>query len=831
MIKKLFLLIAILSCAAGVSAQHAPGSWRVLPMSAMDFEAVKETPDKVYYVTGGALYAYDKENNETEYYTPGSKLSDSGVAMLKYNKDEKYLMCVYDNCNIDLIYDSGKVVNLPEIKDANLTSAKAVNHIYFGKGRIYVATSFGIVVFDDQKHHVVESGIYNTPINFIAEMGDNIIIAAKNLSSEKPDIVYLGISPKADRHNVLSKFKPLRDVGLSDWLVVSDNSYIAPLNGKLWKVTINADNNVGISDTGIAVAGTDKFENYKDGYYLKGSSQFIMLDKEGNQTLRVDIPADFRNQHLSFWNSPATAWAADKDGIGNYDLSQTTPIVLSEKYFPQSSKQFNNCYVAYTPDGEEVYFNGVGMSEYHPSGDPHDGKQIPLLLESYNWADGTFKALYPIVEKQYSSTTQANQNSSKLNYLYGGPGPSIVDKEDPSYIYHANNFDGFFMIKDRKIVAHFDKSNSPLYTVWGTRLFDLTYDPMGNLWIGMWHFTSGPAEYSNGSSYKVLSKASLDLLKKNPSLLEEKDENGNFKYWMQPSWPLDDVGRIDTRMCFSFKSNGGLRIGNFFLSWMGYDTKGTTEVSDDSYTIYSSVVDQDGNNLSHFGQCIIDDKKGNFWIGTNSGIIVVDDLDQLCKSGNTSLYVRRPKVARNDGTNFADYLLDSENIVCIAVDSNNKKWIGTASSGLFYVNEDGTEILAEYRTDNSPLLSNTITMLACDPHGNDVLIGTPEGLFVYSSDSAPAAEDYSDVYAYPNPVRPDYTGWITINGLMDKSLVKIADQQGNVIWSGKSEGGMAQWDGCDAAGNRVRSGVYLVMASQNATGSTSGVVAKIVVIN
>ena len=122
-------------------------------------------------------------------------------------------------------------------------------------------------------------------------------------------------------------------------------------------------------------------------------------------------------------------------------------------------------------------------------------------------------------------------------------------------------------------------------------------------------------------------------------------------------------------------------------------------------------------------------------------------------------------------------------------------------------------------------------MVACNPNGNDVLIGTPEGLFVYSSDSAPAQDDYSSVYAYPNPVRPDYTGWITINGLMDNSLVKITDAQGHVVWQSKSEGGMAIWDGCDASGNRVRSGVYMVYASQNASGDSSGAVTKIVVIN
>lgn len=826
MIKKLFLLIAVISFAAGVHAQHAPGSWQVLPMSSIDFECVKATPEKVYYVTGGALYAFDREHNETEYFTPGSRLSDSGVSVLKYNSDEKYMMCVYDNCNIDLIYDSGKIVNLPEIKDANLTSAKAVNHIYFGKGRIYIATSFGIVVYDDQKHHVIESGIYNSPVSFIAEMGDYVVIAAKNLSDDNPALVYLGISPKAERHNTLSKFRPLRDVGLSDWLVVSDNSYVALLNNKLWKVTFNADySSVQISDTSLDVTGATVFENCKDGYCLDGSSDLIIIDKEGNLVSRTSIPADLRNQKLSFWTSPASLWAADPDGIGNYDITASTPAVLSEKYFPQSSKQFNNCFVAYTPSGDEVYFNGVGQSEFHPAGNKNGGYDVPILLESYNWMTGEFTPRYPTnVTEKYSAYQQ-------LGLLYGGPGPMVIDREDPSFVYTANNFDGLIVLKDGEVYHRYYSGNSPIHSGWGDRLYDVTLDRQGNLWVGMWHNNTGPVGASNGSPYKMLPKSSLDLLKKNPGSIEEKDADGNYKYWMQPSWSLDDVGRPDMRFQFSSFTDKGLRIGNFFLSWTGYDTKGTSQVSDDTYNIFRSVVDQDGNTLSHFGQVVTEDKKGCFWVGTSNGILIVDDMEQLGKPGNSVLNVRRPKVARNDGTVYADYLLDSENIISIAVDSNNKKWIGTANSGLFYVSEDGSEILAEYRTDNSPLLSNTITMLACDPHGNDVLIGTPAGLLVYSSDSAPAADDYSEVYAYPNPVRPDYTGWITIAGLMDKSLIKIADQQGNVIWSGKSEGGMAQWDGCDAAGNRVRSGVYMVMASQNATGNSSGAVCKIVVIN
>jgi flagellar hook assembly protein FlgD len=100
----------------------------------------------------------------------------------------------------------------------------------------------------------------------------------------------------------------------------------------------------------------------------------------------------------------------------------------------------------------------------------------------------------------------------------------------------------------------------------------------------------------------------------------------------------------------------------------------------------------------------------------------------------------------------------------------------------------------------------------------------------YNSDASPSAEDYSEVYAYPNPVRPEYTGFITITGLMENSLIKIADASGNVFFQGTSNGGMITWDGCDASGNRVKTGVYYVFASQNENGSSSGAVTKILVV-
>ena len=142
---------------------------------------------------------------------------------------------------------------------------------------------------------------------------------------------------------------------------------------------------------------------------------------------------------------------------------------------------------------------------------------------------------------------------------------------------------------------------------------------------------------------------------------------------------------------------------------------------------------------------------------------------------------------------------------------------------------DGKEILRQFTKDNSPLMSNTVYAVACNPDGNDVFIATPSGQYIYSSESAQLADDLSDVYAYPNPVRPDYEGWISITGLTENCLVKITDAQGHVVFQDTNENGQLMWDGRDSAGNRVHSGVYLVFVSTPEYSSEKAVT-KIVVI-
>lgn len=67
------------------------------------------------------------------------------------------------------------------------------------------------------------------------------------------------------------------------------------------------------------------------------------------------------------------------------------------------------------------------------------------------------------------------------------------------------------------------------------------------------------------------------------------------------------------------------------------------------------------------------------------------------------------------------------------------------------------------------------------------------------------------MHAFPNPVRENYHGVITITGLVTDSRVKITDVAGNVVFETISNGGVATWDGNRRNGGRVATGVYLAM--------------------
>lgn len=790
MAKRIFLVMALILTVSCIKAQLAVGDWRIHPVYSGQVTKMIDTQNKVYVLAGTTLFSYDKSDEMGEVYAYSSRnvLSENQVSNVYYNKDNKYLMVIYGSSNIDLIYDDNEVVNMSEIKDAIMQN-KAINDVAFDaeNNRIYVATSFGLVVYDDKSHYVVESGNYNISVSGVGVVGDKLIISANST---------LYCSDKSSRHNSIDTFQTIGTLAANRIQDISTEKALV-LNGTNLKlVTFDFSANT-ITETNLASGVSSIGESKNDCYYFT-STALVSVDSEGN-TSSITLPEELKKNVLSYWNDTSSLWAASNDvfnikGIGNYGISEDgTLTVLKDRFVPDGMNVTVPAALYFGPSGK-LYVNN-SMSIYFSS---NEYVYSPInVWDGGNWVDVTPDNIV--------------QTSSSY-YETAGVTHVAEDPEDSNTYYYGNFWKGIRKVKDCESVLNYDSNNSTLINSWGCIATDLGFDKYNNLW----------------AITHVLDVDNMPALHVLPAD-KRKSDSTSKEDWVGVPLPNANSSK-GSKMLVCQKSDMvffvSVRYGGILTAIY---TNGTpTDFSDDKITTYTSFIDQDGKSFAPTWLLdIVEDKNGKVWIGTTDGVIELPRPEEY-KNENTA--VNRIKVPRNDGTSFADYLLDGQAVTAISVDTSNRKWLGTASTGVYLVNETGSEILESFNTENSYIPSNCVYDIACDPNSASVFIGTSMGLAEYVGNSSPAAEDYSEVYAYPNPVRPDYTGWITVTGLMDNSLVKIADAAGNVLYTATSEGGMITWDGCNSAGERVKTGVYYVFASQNATGDASGAVTKILVV-
>jgi ligand-binding sensor domain-containing protein len=219
-----------------------------------------------------------------------------------------------------------------------------------------------------------------------------------------------------------------------------------------------------------------------------------------------------------------------------------------------------------------------------------------------------------------------------------------------------------------------------------------------------------------------------------------------------------------------------------------------------------------------------EDKNGQIWVGTESGVGVFYSPEDLFTSNPSDC--QRPLVQQGQ---YVQYLLENEQVNAIAVDGSNRKWMGTDRGGVYLFSADGTKQVYHFTAENSPLLSNRVTSIAINPLTGEVFFGTDKGVISYKSTATDGGESFGDVYAYPNPVREGYQGYIAVKGLVNNAQVRITDVSGRLVYTGKAEGGQAVWNGLTMEGKKVRTGVYLVFASND--DASEKIVTKILVIN
>ena len=76
--------------------------------------------DKVYVLSAGNLYSYNKEDGELRIYDHINTLSDVRVACIEYCDATDALVVVYENANVDLLYDDETIYNISDFKNKTL---------------------------------------------------------------------------------------------------------------------------------------------------------------------------------------------------------------------------------------------------------------------------------------------------------------------------------------------------------------------------------------------------------------------------------------------------------------------------------------------------------------------------------------------------------------------------------------------------------------------------------------------------------------------------------------------------------------------------------------
>lgn len=755
----LLFFIAILALMQKAGAQIAIGEWTDY-QSYASAKNVVDTGDKIYCVTDGGLFLYDKTDNSILKMSGINGLSDVGIQRLAYSKENNLLLIAYQNANIDLLIGN-TIFNISDVKRKQIPADKTINNIMFSGKLAYLACGFGIVVINTEKKEIKDTyfiGNEGDYLNVLDIASDGTFLYAATIdgiykaSASEPNLqnynnwVRQTSIPHADKKfNAIEFFNGhiVANYASGEWW----NDEMYQLNGTSWTpylpevryvAEISATGNyIVISSRNMALVFNEKNEQ------LRKIEKYVLSGVEETSINPVSATLDAQN----------ILWIADK----TFGLIKAG--TQYERIVPQGP--VDNQIFSLTMNGQDLWIASGGRSE------------------SWNniWTSPKFQ-----LERE-GNWTIFDKNSFPNPNDFRDIVCVTADPKNPDHAFAGSWGGGVLEFNNGKFVKRFDNLNSSLQTQLPNspnepyvRIGGMDFDSKGNLWI------------TNSGVANVLSVYQTD---------------GNWKSY--------DLGAIANKII------GKVIVTKNDDKWIlvprgyGLYAFNSTNNVGETQKVVARFKNDDGEFLTEMNEVhsMVEDLNGELWVGTSGGVAVFTNPEKIWK--DATMYATRPGLDLKDGKFHP--LLEKEIITAIAVDGANRKWFGTKSSGVYLTSADGETELKHFTTENSPLLNNEITDIAVNQKSGEVFIGTISGLISYMGEATEANDEFSDVYVYPNPVRETYEGPIVVKGLVDDTDVKITDISGNLVYKTTSLGGQAIWDGKNLNGNRCKTGVYLIFLS------------------
>lgn len=738
-----------------------------------------EAGDKIYCLTETGLFNINTADNSIQKVGKIEGLSGINTTAINYHAPTNTVYVGYKNGIFDLI-KGNKITKISDITSKSFPS-KTINKIQIIDDLVYLSTDFGIVVYDPYKLEFKETYIigdngYEIKVNSVLSEGNYLYAATvygiKKADKNRNDLPNyqawetLNYIPNANKEfNAIAYFK---------------NKLIASF-ANLWPYTYETYVIDEISQN-VQILNPDT-ETYTMNLKVINDRLFVVHKNH------IGIYDNF-NQPTEFYNKTSVSWGNINLRTSDVIIDKTNTLWYADYNYGLVRSNYNNTTGTYrVPNGPK------NNSAYYLSTGDENTWLAPGAIEVTGVNTYTQASI-----SNYSNniwTTYTNVQIPELENVVDIIAVEQV-KGNPNKIYCSSGANGIIEIdftdkKNPQAILHNDSTGSSLTPQYGHRIqvTDSKLDDQMNLW-SINPFTNNPFNVKTPSGdWFALPYGS------------SSHNYGRFIIAEDGSkWVLINQGK-------------GLFVFNEY---------GTIDDLDDDFERLVDIRDENNNIISNDVSSIVQDKNEQIWIGTDNGIVVYYKPKNIYDGQN--FYASKIIIEINGK---AEYLMESKRVTALAVDGANRKWIGTNQSGVFLMSEDGTEQIMTFNTENSPLPSDQIKSISIDNATGEVFIATGQGLMSYRSNATEGNDHFKNVYAFPNPVKPEYSGPITIKGLVENSTVKITDVSGNLVTEMKSLGGQAIWDGKNLNGNRVKTGVYLVFLNDKTGEETA--ITKILFIN
>ncbi len=758
-----------------LAANFNTTGWKTY-LSYNNTNSVEESNDQVFVVAEGSLYTYGKDDNSIKQYYKGNGLNDNTISLIRYNKQTKSLLIIYDNSNIDIL-EGGVATNLPYLSTSTSIRDKQINSVLVHDEYAYLSTAFGIVVVNMAKKEIKDTYKLSLNITSCAIQNGNIYASTTNKAEVSSGIIYASL-----KENLLDKanWKPYGLSNLSDshtisaiasfkntlFYLVSQQGIFYENNGELSRI-INSSTLKYMKVIGEKLACIDN------------SRVFIVSDTQKFDQINLSINDISTYQADKYWIAEGSKGlrSIQRKGSNSFEVLNE-PIILDGPY---SNSAFD-----IVCKNDKVYMIIGGKD----------------LLNGKRFDKGGYILTYDYDKWSFIDPKEAQK---KLNLPRNPRDYTSIavttDDSNDEIVYASSMGDGVIQYKNGTPVQSYNEKNAFKETAGGygsgyCYIDGLAFDKNGNLWM-----TSSEVNHA----VLVLDKAGawhrLDIEQ------------------LRGVYTINDILITSTNDKWIYVPRNTPKLV------MIPNSESLDEVSSYEFT---TLIDTDGKELTPSNYtCVAEDKDGYIWVGTNRGAVYFTKPRISSAEDKAATRCTRVKYTNEETGNLA-YFLDNVVVTTLKVDAGNRKWIGTKGNGVYVLDNDNETIVYQFNTTNSPLLSDNIYDIEINDKTGEVFIGTDKGLNSYQGEASEGKSDYSEIYAYPNPVRPEHMDKVTIVGLMDNSNVKITDLNGNIIYQTKSLGGQAIWNCRNANGSRVATGVYLVLASTEE--ASESVVTKIIVV-